>query len=694
MSNPWLSRGESESSYLPPDVVNDTARSFAEPFEFETLLPVSLNLTIDFYEAGQTLQEIVPEAGKAVVVLTDTQGNLVYEGGVQADGSINAQLALPAAPEDMILTIKAEGYTDRSVTISDIVNYSEINRTMGLMSEGITAKGQDLTDSDGDLVPDLYDAYPFDPEVAFTVRVPDEESLTVAFEDLYLRARAGDADYNDFLAQYTITEHYNGQNQLTKITGEATAKVKIAGYNHMFGITIGYDRAVEDILEVAIEATYYDKNGVKVEDASIPPVENITIPANSTYKNKAIVPLFESTKDAIGKTAKFVVTFEPAIDRSKVEAAPFDPFIYVKNTGYDIHLIGKDPVPGTKNPVSSYTTAAFNFMDEAGFPWALLVPADWQHPAETQFIEELYPYFKFWRDEDGAKFSNWYLLPLDPTSNNPPYPVSGSDPNPAYTANQADKLLFYYLNIETIDKKQDPDGDEVFFRSSALPDYMSLDESSGIITIDNALPGEVVAYFWSEDVHGASTETNPFKVIFTFVEVTERQRLIIETYPFLLGAPATDTTLELYDASGLLVWDENNPGVPFDHFPSAMIDYLPAVDLVSGTVLFAKIFSASGNIGPYSIRAFYLGETALLPGGLPPYVYSGFTTNDPDLPYEDFEFNLDVDPWNDTYVDVDPWDDIYTPGEGPFIIPFDSASPLHRSLETPDDVDWIRIIVP
>jgi len=549
LESPGFNTGRGESVYLPPDQINDSARSFSEPFEYETLLPVSLNLQIDFYETvvaaeGSSLLEIPPEAGKAIVTLKDGNGNVVYEGGVQADGTVKAQLAVPAAPESMILTVTAQGYQDRAVTISNLVNYSKIDRKMGLMSEGIGAKGQVLTDSDGDLVPDVYDAYPFDPDVAFTVRIPDEESLTVAFEDLYLRERAGDADYNDFLAQYTITEYYNGGNKLTKIEGEAKAKVKIAGYNHRFGISIGYEKDVQ----AAIQATYYDKYGNKQEDVSISPHENIAVPADPLFPNKAIIPLFESTKVAIGKTAYFVVTFSEAVEREKVELAPFDPFLYVYNTYYDIHLIGKDPLPDTQNPVGSYATVDFNFMDEDGFPWALLVPAEWQHPAETQFIEELYPFFKDWRESKGASDSNWYLRPLD-SNNQPPYPVSGIDANPEYPAN-TDGLPPYELTIKTVDGKKDPDGDQVFFLSSTLPDNWSLNEDTGELAIGSTPPGEIIVYFWSEDEWGASTEINPFKVTFTFVEgPTLYDRIVIDTHS-PNGSFTTDTYIDLFDSEG------------------------------------------------------------------------------------------------------------------------------------------------
>jgi hypothetical protein len=207
-----------------------------------------------------------------------------------------------------------------------------------------------------------------------------------------------------------------------------------------------------------------------------------------------------------------------------------------------------------------------------------------------------------------------------------------------------------------------------------------------VVTVVNAPVGEVMIYFWSTDMWGASTESDAFEATFTFEEVIEPQKLIVETYPILFGAGVTDTTVQLFDASGFLILDENSPFVPDLHNPSAMVVYFPAGGLTSGTVFFASIYSASGNPGPYSVRAYSLGESAVLPDELPEYDYSDTAFNADDSPYEGLEAGLDSDPWNNTYG----------PGEGPAEIPFgsDTGDRLHRSLSSAHDVDWIKIVIP
>ena len=86
---------------------------------------------------------------------------------------------------------------------------------------------------------------------------------------------------------------------------------------------------------------------------------------------------------------------------------PYNPYILVKNTGHDIHLIGAEPIENSINPNDT-------FRDTDGFPWALLIPVDWEHPDEGQRIEEVYPRFTSWRTSLGADDQDWYVLPSEP----------------------------------------------------------------------------------------------------------------------------------------------------------------------------------------------------------------------------------------------------------------------------------------
>jgi len=165
------------------------------------------------------------------------------------------------------------------------------------------------------------------------------------------------------------------------------------------------------------------------------------------------------------------------------------------------------------------------------------------------------------------------------------------------------------------------------------------------------------------------------------------ERLVIETYPAAPNAPATDTTLLLYDASGLLASadDPADPAVIPAHQPSALIDYVPATPLASGAVLFVSIYSSTSNPGPYSIRVAALPVSAVLPGDSPAYTYSEIGgINADDSPYEGYEATLGAEPWKDTYE----------AGDGPARLELGEGTPLHRYLGGGHDVDWVMITLP
>ena len=381
---------------LPADWAADVPRSDAGSFEFKTLLPVDVNLAVRHYALVSMDKEPVswtlldPDEADVYVTVTDRDGAPVYTGSLMPDGTLSARLVLPAAPEDLTFTLNAQGFEERSFVVHDASGYAEINRTISMSATegglaGPAARSVVYPDRDGDSVPDVYDAFPDDPESAFAVHVPYDGPLTVAFEDLFGRAQAGDADYNDFIASYQITEYVNGQgNAVARVDGTARAVAKIAGYNHDFLI------AIESFTGGADLTIHYPAITIDVR---------VSAPA--------IIPLFVSTRDTVGQAVSFSLHFDEPQPRATMDEPPYNPFLHVRNTGYDIHLIGEEAMPGSKS-------AGLTFQDAEGFPWALLVPSAWEHPLEGQRIEVPYPRFTPWRQSFGTEHTDWYLHKDDP----------------------------------------------------------------------------------------------------------------------------------------------------------------------------------------------------------------------------------------------------------------------------------------
>ena len=67
----------------------------------------------------------------------DGEGRTVFGGVTGADGILDTEIRLPAAPEDMTLCLYASGYGDRVVGIPGMVGFEEINRTMAMAAEGL-----------------------------------------------------------------------------------------------------------------------------------------------------------------------------------------------------------------------------------------------------------------------------------------------------------------------------------------------------------------------------------------------------------------------------------------------------------------------------------------------------------------------------------------------------------------------------
>ncbi len=179
-------------------------------------------------------------------------------------------------------------------------------------------------------------------------------------------------------------------------------------------------------------------------------------------------------------------------------------------------LIDREPISGSINPGD-------RFVDGNGFPWALLVPSDWEHPAEGRRIDsdEWYPRFTNWRESEGEDHTDWYNFrgePWEPApENRPPYPVTGETQTADIPGLSTRRDQFISARNR---------GDRRTGRSRrgrrglpidvlSLPIWSSIRRNRArddlrIYRTTRARPSEtVVVEFWSEDEHGADTRDQP-----------------------------------------------------------------------------------------------------------------------------------------------------------------------------------------
>lgn len=407
---------------LPEDQSGDASRSI-QNFSFANFLETQLHLDLKLYDVrnitdtqlgdyqrrGQQHLLLSKEAVNATVVIRNIRENRpVFVGKSDAAGRLRTKLVLQPAFDNCILEIIRSKAAKKSYPLTQATQYSAVNRTISLVETNATAETEIYPDSDGDFIPDVYDAFPNDAARAFQYDVPVIRFLTVAFEDNF--PALGDGDFNDFIARYFVTKITNAENKIVEIQGVAEAVARVAGYDHRFGIVINFPG---NTAQVTLQ--YNNHTGAAT--------------STSTYAatDKANLVIFERTKQAFtrlnggsgvdngyndrprsnGHSTNFSIVFAAPADPTSVDEAPYDPYIYVHNTGYDIHLLGKQPLSPTNNPAGS------SFRDGNGYPRALLVPVDWAHPIESIFIENAYPRFLPWRTSFGMSDTDWYLTRIN-----------------------------------------------------------------------------------------------------------------------------------------------------------------------------------------------------------------------------------------------------------------------------------------
>ena len=381
------------------DIVNDQLRD--QEFQFETYLPVEVSIAA--VADSQATRALATQPETVVVEIIDENGDVLFAGAAWDGEAVTGEFLILPDVDAVTVRLSAAGFETRDVVIEDPARYELIDRVHALRGAALATPD----DRDGDGVPDVYDAFPDDYRIAFVRSIPSDHSLTVAFEDNY--PSLGDGDYNDFIARYRIVEYLSSHNELVRLDGEAEALARGAMFNHEFGIVV---RAPGQTGEMTV--TVRDPDGIEISSRQ------------DTFEDVARLVIFDQTRDAFRRTTSdvhmdnartdlppsegYTAEFSLVIDGKFVKPqdqecwAPFDPYLLVLNTGYDIHLLGREPLPGSLNPDGMDGT-----IDENGYPRALLVPEEWLWPVDTVPIESCYPGFADWRETEGAAASDWYL---------------------------------------------------------------------------------------------------------------------------------------------------------------------------------------------------------------------------------------------------------------------------------------------
>lgn len=242
----------------------------------------------------------------------------------------------------------------------------------------------------------------------------------VGYEDLF--PKLGDYDFNDLTVAYRIEVGLDLNSKVSQLRGEAILVTRGALYSHDWHLRIGigngsgevttklyqptadgYGELIETLISTFKNDSHIDIRGFADTLALFPP------PEGCDFTNTECETFLQGPKFI------FNVVMDRPIDITSMGDAPFDPYLFVRNTSKEIHLIGlplaasrtQNGFDASNNQSSGNTT----FVDENGFPFAMMLTSEWQPPKESRSMEVSYPDFPNYVESRGVEKKDWYLRP-------------------------------------------------------------------------------------------------------------------------------------------------------------------------------------------------------------------------------------------------------------------------------------------
>jgi len=251
-----------------------------------------------------------------------------------------------------------------------------------------------------------------DQQAGGRVYYPAQDQFYVsAFEDQF--PNRGDYDFNDLVVGYRVYTELDSAGRIVGIGGEGYLIARGGGFDHDWHLRIGLP-------------SYASGSGTLTlfEPGQLEPAAGF--PRAVTFNGALDLTPFEHTRQLWadgsetfvntlrdqslirGYRFTFEVTLNGSLMSAEMPAPPYDPYLYVYNTGYEIHLGGRSAVLG----YSKNTRDGLNaFSDPAGFPFALILPEDWLIPIEFIDLGEAYPQLLDFVTSSGTTSVDWFRNP-------------------------------------------------------------------------------------------------------------------------------------------------------------------------------------------------------------------------------------------------------------------------------------------
>ncbi len=299
-------------------------------------------------------------------------GRLIYQGLTDNLGTATARIQFEDVTDFLVIRVvtAAESY---SFPIT-APRFAENRYDFQLNTEYAPAP-----DSDLDGMPTVFD---YDDNQELVASRLEYQSYQMAFEDLW--PAKGDYDFNDVVLKLDFREMQNARAEIREIEIDVRQLASGAGYDHRVCLKLPAGASV---------------NGAPVNPDCLELIAS-TRAAGVRNTNPA-----ESYRAAPERSLRLV--FDRPVSREELGHAPYDLFIFVKNTGHEIHR------PGMRfdaNGRDLYLAA------DDGSPWTTIypyaeggTPAGW--PVEGRTMFQAFPEFGAWLESDGLSSRGWYRLP-------------------------------------------------------------------------------------------------------------------------------------------------------------------------------------------------------------------------------------------------------------------------------------------
>lgn len=228
----------------------------------------------------------------------------------------------------------------------------------------------------------------------------------VAYEDKF--PVRGDYDFNDLTVAYQTTFNLNSNEEVVSISGVAYLVTRGAEYNHDWYLAVPIPQNATGTLQYVL--TLPASSQLPSRTGSLPFAGELNIKVFSETKFIFYDPGYFMVNTLLeqalilGPKYEFTVHFDTPIPQNQIGSAPFDPYLYVYNTGYEIHLPEFSPREQSQNISDGLTS----FKDSNGFPFAMLMPDSWEPPLEKTELLSAYPDFSTFITSSGNQKKNWY----------------------------------------------------------------------------------------------------------------------------------------------------------------------------------------------------------------------------------------------------------------------------------------------